>query len=184
MPTIGFMFLTLCFAFYLLWLVAGLGDFLCHRASDLPQTSGVAESTTHLLQLAMLAVAIIAGMALEMHAGVALLLLVLVTAHAIVGYVDTRIAFARKRVSLPIEQHLHSVLDMAPWIALGVLVATTWPAAVDGAFAFAPRSPALPIAWWIAVLLPPLALCLVPALLEFRASLACARAGSRPRPSR
>ena len=41
----------LAYCGYLLWLLAGTGDFACHRRTDLPRTSGVAESFAHLLQL-------------------------------------------------------------------------------------------------------------------------------------
>jgi hypothetical protein len=120
----------LAYGGYLAWLAVGLCDFLVHRRTDLPHTSGVAESTTHLLQLALLGLAVMAGMGFEVGRMVALLLLALVVAHAAVGYWDSRIAFDRARVVLPVEQHLHSVLDMAPPIALAWLLATTWPAAM------------------------------------------------------
>ena len=161
--------LRLAFLAYLAWLVVGLGDFLCHWRTDLPHTSGVAESTTHLLQLVLLAIAVALGLAFEVNLAVALLLLGLVIAHAAVGYWDTRIAFRRRRVLLPIEQHIHSVLDMAPMIGFAWLVISAWPAAADG-WALQARQPALPIVVWIAFLLPPAVLCVLPALLEFRAA--------------
>jgi len=45
----------------------------------------------------------------------ALLLTVLAAAHAIAGYLDTASADRRRRIS-PAEQHVHSVLDVAPWL--------------------------------------------------------------------
>ena len=44
-------------------------------------------------------------------------LALLVLAHAIAGYFDTVSADGR-RIS-PAEQHVHSVLDAAPWVLLG-----------------------------------------------------------------
>lgn len=166
----------LAYGGYLAWLAVGLCDFLVHRRTDLPHTSGVAESTTHLLQLALLGLAVMAGMGFEVGRMVALLLLALVVAHAAVGYWDSRIAFDRARVVLPVEQHLHSVLDMAPPIALAWLLATTWPAAMAPGWAIVPRTPALPATAWAAALVPPAALCVLPALLEFRAAWRAARA--------
>ncbi|HVI58529.1 MAG TPA: hypothetical protein VM619_06595 [Luteimonas sp.] len=168
--------LWLAYGGYLAWLVAGLCDFLVHRRTDLPHTSGVAESTMHLLQLALLGIAVVVGMGFEVERTVALLLLALVILHAAVGYRDSRIAFGRARVVLPVEQHLHSVLDMAPPIALAWLLATTWPAAMAPGWAILPRTPALPAAAWVAALLPPAVLCVLPALLEFRAAWRAARA--------
>lgn len=167
--------LRIAYGLYLAWLVAGAGDFLCHRRTDLPHTSGVAESITHLLQLMILGVAILVGLAFRIGQGVALLLLLLVATHAIVGYVDTRIAFGRGRVISPIEQHLHSVLDMAPIVSLMAVVAATWPAAVSGGVHMTLRDPPLPGAIWLAVLLPAGVLCVLPALLEIKAALAQSR---------
>jgi hypothetical protein len=160
----------LAYCGYLLWLMAGLGDFVRHRRTDLPHTSGVAESVSHLVQLALLALAIVIGLAFQMGRAVGLLLLVLVVMHAAVGYWDTRTAFERRRVITPLEQHIHSVLDMAPWIALAWLLATTWPAAASDGWQISPRRPALPFAIWSAVLAPAAALSVVPALLEFNAA--------------
>jgi hypothetical protein len=166
----------LAYGGYLIWLSAGLGDFICHRRADLPHTSGVEESFTHLLQLATLGVAIMIGLAFEMSPTIAALMCVLVVTHAGIGYWDTRIAFRRRRVLLPIEQHFHSVLDMAPIVALGWLLAKSWPKVISE-WQVALRLPALPIQIWVAVLTPAVILCVVPALLEFRA----ARAESRVR---
>lgn len=154
---------------YLVWLATGLGDFLAHWRTDLPHTSGVAESATHLAQLALLGAAVTLGLAFEAGPSSALATLALVVAHAAVGYWDTRIAFRRRRVLLPIEQHIHSVLDMAPIIAFAWWVVSTWPAAASG-WQLEPRRPALPVAFWLAALVPPVVLCVAPALLEFRAA--------------
>ena len=157
----------LAYCGYLAWLLAGTGDFLLHRRTDLPHTSGVAESASHLVQLALLALAIAIGLAFEMGRAIALLLLALVVVHAAVGYWDTHVAFHRRRVVAPLEQHIHSVLDMAPWIALGWGIATTWPAAASEGWDVALRRPPLPVIAWLAVLLPAAVLSVAPALLEF-----------------
>jgi hypothetical protein len=159
------------YCLYVAWLVAGFGDFLCHRRTNLPRTSGVAESALHLLQLMLLGAGLLIGMAFAVTPLIAVVLLALVLAHAAAGYLDTRTAFLRRRVILPIEQHLHSVLDMAPIVALASLSIATWPAAVDGGWAATLRTPALPWTLWCAVLLPAAVLCVVPALLELRAAV-------------
>lgn len=158
---------SVAYAGYLVWLAAGLGDFACHRRTDLPRTSGVAESVMHLLQIGVLGVAIVVGLAFELGPAIAWVLAGLVVVHSVLGYVDTRIAFGRKRVILPVEQHLHSVMDMAPVVALGWGVATSWPAAIAGSAVPVLRSPALPVEVWVAVLVPAALLCVLPALSEF-----------------
>jgi hypothetical protein len=153
-------------AAYLAWLACGLCDFIAHWRTDLPHTSGFAESATHLVQLAMLGVAVVIVLGFEPGQGSAMLLLFLVLAHAAVGYVDTRIAFAAPRVLSPFEQHVHSVLDMAPVVALGWYAASTWPAAAEGGWALQARRPLPSTAVWFAVLAPAMALCVVPAVFE------------------
>jgi len=155
---------------YLAWLLAGSGDFFCHRRTHLATTSGIAESAAHLVQLALLALAIVLGLALRPSVGLLVSLGVLVVMHAIVGYVDTRTAFSKGRVILPVEQHLHSILDMAPIIGYAVYAAWAWPEASAGGAAFGLRDPPPGPAGWAMVLLPAIVLCVLPALLEFRSA--------------
>ena len=164
---------------YLIWLLAGLGDFLCHWRTDLPHTSGVAESVSHSMELALLGLAVVTGLAFEIGPAASWLIFAFVVAHAIVGYVDTRIAFSRQRVIAPIEQHIHSVLDMAPLIGFAWLMIATWPAPIEGDASLQLRQPRLPPGMWIAALLPPVVLCIVPALLELRAAWRVARSRRR-----
>jgi len=161
----------LAYLAYLAWLAAGFGDFMCHRRTDLPHTSGLTESSLHLVQLALIGGGAVSMLAFEAGRAPALLLLALVLAHAVAGYLDTRSAFP-KRVILPVEQHVHSVLDMAPPIALFLWLAVHWQAVQAGG-GFSLRQPALPLGIWGAVLLPAALLCLLPAVLEFRAAWAC-----------
>lgn len=154
-------------ALYWVWTVAGCLDFACHRATNLPATSGVAESKLHLVQLALCGAGAVMWMALEPTAGLASLLAVIVLVHAWAGYRDTRAAFRAGRTITPAEQHLHSVLDVAPWVALAATAWIAWRAPVTQwslTFREAPLSPAT----WTMVLVPALVLCVAPALLEFR----------------
>lgn len=168
----------LAYCGYLIWLTVGLGDFIAHWRTDLPHTSGVPESATHLIQLGLLGMAVVGALAFEVGRSSVLLMLVLVIAHAVVGYIDTRIAFRCRRVLFPIEQHIHSVLDMAPIIAFAWWVISTWPAATNPGWQLDPRQPALPVAIWLAAIVPAVLLCGVPAVMEFRAAWT-ARHGNR-----
>ena len=156
------------YAGYLLWLVAGCLDFAQHRRSDLAHTSGLRESSLHGVQLFLLGVAALAWLALRPSLMLLALTAALVAAHAGVGYADTVSAFGRRRIG-PLEQHVHSVLDTAPWIALGLLVVTTLPDARSAGWSLE-WEPA-PARTWLAWLLPPGFLCLLPWLAEYRASL-------------
>ena len=162
--------LALAYGGYLAWLLAGLADFLLHWRTDLRHTSGLAESTAHLVQLVLLGGAIVLGLSFAPGPALAAVLAMLVLAHAGVGYLDSRIAFRRRRTLYPAEQHVHSILDMAPLISLGLWLWWTWPAAIAPWAAPALREPPLPATSWGWVLAPAALLCVLPALLEFRAA--------------
>lgn len=163
-------------ALYWVWVLAGSLDFACHRRTDLPHTSGLAESMMHQVQLVLCGSATVFVLAFESTAGLAALLLPIVLAHAWAGYRDTRTAFDAGRTILPAEQHIHSVLDIAPWFAWA---AVAWHAATTTQdWSLSLRRPAFDAALWGAVLLPALALCVLPALAELREAWRAQRRGS------
>lgn len=159
----------IAYAGYLIWLAAGCLDFRCHRRTDLPHTSGLAESSLHLVQLGLIGSAGIVGVLFEASRTIALLLLVAVVVHAVVGYLDTRTAFGR-RTLFPSEQHIHSVLDMAPWIALACYVVFASPGVDAWSWRITLRAAGADPALWVALIVPALLLCGVPAAWEFRAA--------------
>lgn len=167
----------LAYAGYLTWLLAGLGDFACHRRQHLAQTSGAAESAMHLVQLALLGAVVVIWLAFEPSLTTLGLQAVLVCAHAVAGYLDTRVAYGRRAIP-PVEQHLHSVLDMAPWIALAVLLVSEGRLAQETGWVTALRTfDADHLRLCGLVLLPPLLLCVLPASLEFLHAMRVARGG-------
>lgn len=102
---------------YALWLLAGTADFHLHRRTDLPHTSGLRESALHAVQLVVIGGSLLAWLALAPTLGLVLVLSGAVLVHAVAGYWDTVSADGRRRIS-PVEQHVHSVLDVAPWVFL------------------------------------------------------------------
>jgi hypothetical protein len=101
------------------WLLAGLADYFCHRASHIEHTSGVAESLLHLLQFGEVGVPLLAALFLEINAAVLLVMLVGLVLHQATAMWDVRYANATRRVT-PIEQHVHGVLEMVPAMATAV----------------------------------------------------------------
>lgn len=160
----GVLWASLAVVGYGTWLLAGLTDFLLHRHEDLAHTSGVAESSLHLLQLLLVGAGVLLWLYLQPSQALLITWTLLAIAHAIVGFLDTRVAFPLRRIG-PAEQHVHSVLDMAPWIA----VACLWWAygRQDVAAAIALRDPLPSPTRQLAVLLPAALLTCLPALFEF-----------------
>jgi hypothetical protein len=109
-----------------LWLAAGFADYLCHRASSIETTSGPKESLLHLLQFSEMAVPTLAAIFLEINALVILVMVVSLILHQLTAMCDVRYAYHRREVT-PVEQHVHSVLEMLPLTALLIIVALHWP---------------------------------------------------------
>jgi hypothetical protein len=146
-----------------IWLLAGLADYFCHRASHIERTSGVAESLLHLLQFAQVGVPLLAVLFLEINAAVLLVMLTGLVLHQATAMWDVRYANATRRVT-PIEQHVHGVLEMTPAMATAVVAILHWPQVMallgtgeaDLAFQFK-RSP-LP-GWYLGAVMLGVALC-------------------------
>jgi hypothetical protein len=153
---------------YLLWLTAGAMDFRLHRASNIESTTGLEESRLHLVQIALLGLATLLWLCFRASHALFLILLALVCLHAITGYWDTRVAYP-KRAIRPLEQHVHSILDLAPWIAIGAVYWSKPDTHVETGPALEPA----PITLWLFAIVPALLLAVVPALVEFRRCLVC-----------
>ena len=101
------------------WLFAGLGDYLCHRASRIELTSGFRESAIHLLQAIEIGIPLLAALLFEINSLVLLVMIVAVLIHDATALWDVTYTEPRRRV-LPFEQHIHSYLEILPMIAVSV----------------------------------------------------------------
>jgi hypothetical protein len=139
------------------WLAMGFADYFCHRASEIERTSGTRESILHLVQFVCLGVPLTAALFLEVDGALLMLMFVFVVLHHAVAYIDVRYANATRRV-LPIEQMVHSFLELLPIAALLLVSAldfaqlAAWfgKGALD--FGIRLRNPALPI-WYVGFVL-------------------------------
>src|SRR3954452_4968366 len=103
------------------WLAAGFADYLCHRAAHIEQTSGWKESALHLLQFAEMALPILAALFLEINAGVLLLMIACLIFHEATAYWDLRYASTKREIT-PLEQQVHSFLEMLPLMGLLIVI--------------------------------------------------------------
>ena len=157
----------LAYSGYLIWILSGWADFRCHRKSDIAHTSGLAESVSHLWELGILSLAVFAFLLFQINTLLLVVLLAMVVAHAIAGYVDSTIAFTKARVVRPWEQFVHSVLNMAPWVALLWIGVHGRTPQSGNDWDLMLREP-LPSLWmWSAVVGPPALLNVLPALREY-----------------
>jgi hypothetical protein len=108
-----------------LWLGAGLADWYLHRRTRIEDTAGPRESALHSLMFAETGVPVLLGLFCEVNAGVLATAAGAVAAHSASAYLDQAYAEARRRVT-PVEQHVHSLLEVSPVMATFLITALHW----------------------------------------------------------
>jgi hypothetical protein len=109
-----------------LWLAAGFADYLCHRAANIATTSGAKESILHLMQFVEMGIAVLSAMFFEINALILLVMIVCFLLHEATALWDVTYAAATREVT-PIEQHVHSFLEMMPLMGLVLIAVLNWP---------------------------------------------------------
>jgi hypothetical protein len=158
------------------WILAGLADYACHRAARIAETSGVAESLLHLLQFALVGLPVTLALFLKPNAGFFVLAGLCILLHHLTAYADARYANHTRPV-WPVEQMVHSFLEVLPIAAFLLLAATQWDQflALFGLGTeramFRPQPRLLPIPYLTAALAAAFAFNLLPYLEELRRCL-------------
>jgi hypothetical protein len=109
-----------------LWIMAGVADYLCHRATRISTTSGAKESLIHLLMFLEVGPPLLAAIFLDVNASVIAFMVAMFLLHEATAYWDVSYAAARRRVT-PFEQNVHSFLEIVPLLGLTLVVARHWP---------------------------------------------------------
>lgn len=108
-----------------IWFLAGFADWLCHRAGHIDIKSGPKESLIHLLMYAEVAVPLLACLFLEINALIILLMILAFLAHEATALWDVSYATRHRQVT-PLEQHVHSFLEMVPLMAILLVLTNYW----------------------------------------------------------
>lgn len=171
-----------------LWFAAGVADWLCHRATRIETTTGAKESLIHLLMFAEVGTPLLAAIFLEVNALVIAVMIGAFFLHEATALWDVSYAVTARYVS-PIEQHVHSFLEMIPLMAILLILSRHWgqflalfgfgsePARFDIQWKGEP----LPTAYIIVVLCIALLFNLLPYLEELRRGLAASHGRLIPR---
>lgn len=109
-----------------LWTVAGIADWWCHRATAIEETTGLKETLIHLTMLGEAAVPLIGGLALEIDAPLLGLMVAAFFLHEATAMWDVSYAVTARDVT-PLEQHVHSFLEMVPLMAVAFVSLLHWP---------------------------------------------------------
>jgi hypothetical protein len=175
-----------------LWLVVGIADWLCHRATHIETTSGPKESLIHLLMLVQVGIGVLLGLFLEINALVIAVMIVCFVAHEITAHWDLRYASSRRTITA-IEQHVHNYLGALPFMGLSFIVVLHWPQALSllglgpqsADFSARLKSAPLPIAYVITLIVLIALFEILPYVEEFWRGLVANRgrlAAGKPRP--
>lgn len=103
------------------WILAGIGDYLCHRATQISRTSGVKESLIHWLMLVEIGIPILLGLFFEINALVIAIMLLALALHYATGLWDLRYAYRSPRKITPLEQHVHSYQEILPLVGFSFI---------------------------------------------------------------
>lgn len=128
-----------------LWLAAGFVDWLCHRATHIEVTSGTRESLIHLLMFAEVGIPLLAALFLQVNAGIISLMILAFFIHALTALWDVSYAVTARWVS-PVEQYVHSFLEMVPLMVLLLVISRHWGQFL-ALFGFGEEQPSYRLAW-------------------------------------
>jgi hypothetical protein len=114
-PTAALLQWLLLHAVLPLWMLAGFGDWLCHRVQRIEHTTGVKESLMHLALIGEMGIGVAAALLLQVNAAVLVLLLACCVAHELTTWWDLAYASSVRRIPV-VEQWVHSVQLAIPWV--------------------------------------------------------------------
>jgi hypothetical protein len=107
------------------WVASGVSDYLWHRRTHIETTSGEAESRMHLLMMAEAGPVVLAGLLLDINAGVLAIMIAGSAAHQLTAMWDVTFTSSRRMIPAG-EQHTHSFLEMLPVAVTSAAICTHW----------------------------------------------------------
>ncbi|MBC5763882.1 diguanylate cyclase [Ramlibacter albus] len=110
----------LMYAVLPLLIVAGFVDWLCHRSTEIETTSGLRENLVHWLMFAQVGSGIAAVMIFEVNTTIVLWVGFVFLLHEVTVWLELRYTVDRREVR-PIEQVVHSFMEMLPLVAFALL---------------------------------------------------------------
>jgi hypothetical protein len=108
-----------------LWILAGLADWWCHRRTAIERTSGLRENLFHWLLFAEAGAALGAVAVLQVNAALLLLVAAAFLVHELTTFIELRYTVPRREVA-PLEQMIHSFMEILPLGLLGLLAVMGW----------------------------------------------------------
>ncbi|WP_369170892.1 diguanylate cyclase [Streptomyces sp. R28] len=100
-----------------LWVVPGLADWWMHRRTGIERTSGTKESAVHALMMTEAGVPVLMGLLARVNPLVLTTMGASALAHGATALYDVSLATGEREIR-PVEQHIHSFLEVLPLTAL------------------------------------------------------------------
>ncbi len=113
-----------------LWLVMGFADWYCHRKSRIEQTTGMRESILHAIMGMQIGVPVLLGLYFEINVLQFLIMFAILVFHEVIAHLDVKFALHTRKISI-LETHVHSFLEVLPFVIVALLICINWPAFVD-----------------------------------------------------
>ncbi|MET9291848.1 diguanylate cyclase [Streptomyces sp. NPDC003077] len=108
-----------------LWFVPSVADWIMHRRTRIQDTSGTRESLVHALMMTEAGVPVLAGLVARINPLVLSLMGGAALAHGATAVWDVSIATEEREVR-PVEQHIHSFLEVLPLTAAAFTACLHW----------------------------------------------------------
>lgn len=110
-----------------LWILAGLTDYFLHKRTRIEMTSGTKESILHILilQLGEAGVPVVFGLLFDINALIIAVMLGALVVHEATALWDVTYAHTRRYIG-PLEQHVHSFLELLPIMAVSFITILYW----------------------------------------------------------
>lgn len=108
------------------WIAAGFGDYVSHRRTDIARTSGSRESILHLVMVLEIGLPLLLALIFEINALILAIMLVALVVHEVTGLWDLVRAHHSSREVRPLEQHVHSFLEVLPLMAVSFVALLNW----------------------------------------------------------
>ncbi|MEU9193108.1 diguanylate cyclase [Streptomyces hundungensis] len=100
-----------------LWVVPGVADWWMHRRTRIEDTSGARESAVHALMMTEAGIPVAVGLLAKINPLVLSIMGGAAVAHGATALYDVSYATGKREVR-PIEQHIHSFLEVLPLTAM------------------------------------------------------------------
>jgi hypothetical protein len=113
-----------------LWLIMGCIDWYCHKASMIEKTTGVKESIYHIVMGAQIGVPVFLGLFFEINVLLLLIFLFMLILHEWCAHHDVKYALDTRKITM-LETHVHSFMEVIPFVVVLLLVCMRWSAFVD-----------------------------------------------------